>query len=216
MINFIKRLLNSFRKTEFIEDSGSYWEKRYKDGGNSGVGSYDKFAIFKAEFLNEFVLERNVESVIELGCGDGNNLRYFNFKNYIGYDISSTAINFCNEIFKGDKDKHFALFRENIKERAELSMSLDVIYHLIEDEVFENYMNNLFNTSQKFVIIYSSNSLKYNSGTAPHVKHRIFTNWVQNSRTEFKLIEKIENKYPFRGNNRKGSFADFYIYEREE
>ena len=31
-------------------------------------------AAFKADFLNGFVIEKNVESVLELGCGDGNQL----------------------------------------------------------------------------------------------------------------------------------------------
>ena len=48
----------------------SYWEERYSTGGNSGVGSYGKFAEFKATTLNEFVAKHNLRSVIEFGCGD--------------------------------------------------------------------------------------------------------------------------------------------------
>lgn len=36
-------------------------------------------------------------------------------------------------------------------------MSLDVIYHLIEDEIYNKYMNNLFMAAEKYVFIYSSN-----------------------------------------------------------
>jgi hypothetical protein len=38
------------------------------------VGSYGKFAAFKAEVLNAFVQEMRVDTVIEFGCGDGNQL----------------------------------------------------------------------------------------------------------------------------------------------
>lgn len=53
-------------------------------------------------------------------------------------------------------------------------MSIDVIYHLIEDSVFNDYMGLLFNSSTRFVILYSSNSNYLNSSSEPHVKHRNF------------------------------------------
>ena len=40
-------------------------------GGNSGAGSYNKIAIFKAKIMNQFVLENNIQHVIEFGFGDG-------------------------------------------------------------------------------------------------------------------------------------------------
>lgn len=43
-------------------------------------------------------------------------------------------------------------------ETADLTLSLDVIYHLIEDNVFFTYMDRLFDSSTKFVIIYSLNT----------------------------------------------------------
>jgi hypothetical protein len=36
-----------------FRDSVSYWETRYASGGNSGLGSYSKFAHFKADVLNQ-------------------------------------------------------------------------------------------------------------------------------------------------------------------
>ena len=33
--------------------------------------------------------------------------------------------------------------------KADLSMSLDVLYHILEDNVFNSYMINLFNSSNK-------------------------------------------------------------------
>ena len=54
--------------------SSKYWENRYKAGGNSGSGSYSNLAIFKAEIINSFVKDNKIESVIEFGCGDGQQL----------------------------------------------------------------------------------------------------------------------------------------------
>jgi len=40
--------------------SKEYWEKRYVKGGNSGIGSYGKLALFKAETINDFINTNNV------------------------------------------------------------------------------------------------------------------------------------------------------------
>ncbi|GAJ08100.1 unnamed protein product, partial [marine sediment metagenome] len=54
--------------------SREYWESRYAGGGTSGAGSYGKPAEFKAQVLNSFVKDNGISSVIEFGCGDGNQL----------------------------------------------------------------------------------------------------------------------------------------------
>lgn len=87
--------------------SEKYWIDRYKKGGDSGAGSYDKFAIFKGAVVNEFVTDNNINSVLELGCGDGNQLEYFNFPSYIGFDVSKRIIEQCRMKFKDDKTKNF-------------------------------------------------------------------------------------------------------------
>ena len=95
-------------------------------------------------------------------------------------------------------------------------MSLDVIYHLVENETFEKYMEKVFASSKKFVIIYSSNFDDGEDRKAPHVRHRMFTNWVEENAKNFKLIKHIPNKYPFDGNGERTSLADFYIFEKEQ
>ena len=54
--------------------SRDYWEQRYSSGSNSGDGSRGKLAEFKAEIINSLVKDKKIESVIEFGCGDGNQL----------------------------------------------------------------------------------------------------------------------------------------------
>ena len=53
-------------------------------------------------------------------------------------------------------------------------LSLDVIYQLVEDEVFERHMRQLFSASHRFVIIYSSNFAQPPDSAEPHVEHREF------------------------------------------
>lgn len=193
--------------------STDYWKRRYMSGENSGAGSYAKFAEFKAEIINSFVKENNVKSIIEYGCGDGNQLRLSEYPAYTGFDVSQDAINICMNIFSEDVTKDFKLMDDYDGRKAELCLSLDVIYHLIEDEVFVIYMDRLFDSSTRFVIIYSSNTDKQAKLQKPHVKHRKFTKWVEQEKNEWNLIRHIPNKYPYSGNDVKGSFADFFIFE---
>ncbi|NQU04581.1 MAG: hypothetical protein HQ568_00700, partial [Calditrichaeota bacterium] len=62
--------------------SEDYWKQRYKSGGNSGAGSYHKFAEFKADILNSFVRDKQIRTIIEYGCGDGNQLRLSEYPSY--------------------------------------------------------------------------------------------------------------------------------------
>lgn len=194
--------------------SAQYWERRYGDGRTSGAGSYGLLAEFKAEVINQFVAARGVRSVIELGCGDGNQLELANYPTYLGMDVSSTAISKCRKRFESDARKSFRLASEYKGEKAELALSLDVVYHLVEDHVFETYMAMLFDASGKYVIIYSSDTDENRGDEGLHVRHRKFTQWVNEHRPSWKLVAHLPNRYPYRGARRTASFAEFFIYER--
>jgi len=205
---YVKLLTRQFSGSE------KYWVERYERGGNSGAGSHNKLAQFKAEVLNNFVKEQNIRSVIEYGCGDGNQLRLATYQRYLGFDVSPVALSQCKDIFHDDSTKSFKLMSDYNGEVAELTLSLDVVYHLIEDEVFESFMRRLFDSSTRFVIVYSSNKNEQDEIQAPHVKHRKFTQWVDEHIRDWRLITHIPNRYSYTGDINKGSCADFYIYEK--
>jgi SAM-dependent methyltransferase len=194
--------------------SEPYWEQRYVSGGDSGPGSYGKFALFKAEILNAFVAEHDVQSVIEFGCGDGNQLELAAYPVYLGLDVSETAIARCRERFSADPTKTFELTRDYDGRRAELALSLDVIFHLVEDGVFERYMEALFQAATRFVIIYSSNYDESVNHESTHVRHRRFTDWIDAHAPGWSPMAHVPNRYPNLGDYRTGSFSDFFIYRR--
>ncbi|MFK5879879.1 MAG: methyltransferase domain-containing protein [Flavobacteriaceae bacterium] len=211
-----KRILYKKPKNNTFPGSENYWENRYKSNDNSGAGSYGRLAEFKAEVLNNFVLSNNIKSVIEFGSGDGNQLTLSSYRHYKGFDVSETAINRCLEKFAKDKTKQFYMMGDKTQQdtKADLILSLDVLYHLIEDKVFNKYMKRVFKASNNYVIIYSSN---YDNHFAPHVKCRKFTNWIEkNVSNDWELKKYIKNKYPFDENRPDTtSMADFYIYQRK-
>lgn len=196
-----------------FKSSPEYWDERYQLNGNSGAGSYGRLAEFKAEIINDFVSKNSIDSVIEFGCGDGNQLQLGKYKKFIGVDVSPKAIELCKETFAEDGSKTFLTSSEYLGERAQLSMSLDVIYHLVEDQIFEKYMVDLFRASERYVVIYASNHSEVSG--VDHVRHRKFTDWVAKEIDGFKLVKQVPNKYAdWQNDPKNNSFADFYFYEK--
>jgi SAM-dependent methyltransferase len=194
--------------------SANYWENRYAKGGNSGSGSYDRLAEFKAEVLNKFVADNDISTIIELGCGDGNQLKLAKYPSYVGFDVSQTAITHCRQLFTEDKSKSFERSTPDSlsAHQAQLTLSLDVLFHLIESDVFEAYMRDLFRMSTAHVVIYSSN---FEKDQTYHEKDRKFTDWISSYIDGWKLIKHLPNRYPFDPQNpTETSKADFYFYEK--
>lgn len=202
--------LRAHRSTAAFAGSAGYWEERYAGGGDSGRGSYGKDAAFKAGVLNRFVTERGVRSVIEFGCGDGNQLSLARYPRYLGLDVSPHAVDLCRERFSGDDTKEFSVLGDYSAETADLALSLDVIYHLVEDDVFDAHMRAVFAAGERFVIVFSTNMDDRRSLDRTHVRHRTFTEWVSSHASGWQLTEHLT---PPRARNSRRS-ASFYIFVR--
>jgi hypothetical protein len=192
--------------------SARFWEENYARGATSGNGSYGALGEGKSRFLNDLVRRHGIRSVIEFGCGDGNQLSMAEYPRYVGLDVSRAAIGLCQRRFSEDLAKSFFLYDGTcFTDRAgvfaaDLALSLDVVYHLTEDEVFEAYLRHVFAAGQRLVVIYSTNAEL--SGTAPHVRHRRFTPWVEAHCPGWTLTEVSQ------GPNTGTARADFHLYER--
>jgi SAM-dependent methyltransferase len=136
--------------------SRQYWETRYRIGGHSGEGSRGKVATYKAEVLNDFFRRHDVRSAVEFGCGDGYQLQMLQIPRYLGVDVSETILAHCRTLFAGDDGKRFVSVDAYAGETADVAMSIDVIFHLVEDEVYDEYLRRLFAAAERFVIIYST------------------------------------------------------------
>lgn len=206
------RRASRLRQQLTFPGSAQYWERGYARGRTSGGGSYGALGRSKSDFLNALVRERAVQSVIEFGCGDGNQLAMAEYPSYIGLDVSKTAIGLCQRRFADDPTKSFFLYDGScFTDRAgvftaDLALSLDVVYHLTEDEVFETYLRHLFAAGERLVVVYSTNSEA--DDAAPHVTHRHFTPWVEANCPGWTLTAVT------RGPNKEATGADFFVYER--
>ena len=194
--------------------SAEYWENRYKSRGTSGAGSFGRLASFKAQFLNAFVRANSVQSVIEFGTGNGVQTRLYDFPMYIGIDVSETAIAASRALFAGSDKHQFFLAPEVVQaHECDVSASVDVIYHLIEDAVFDKYMRDLFFFGTKYVVIYSSDDDA--PWAATHVRHRKFSKFVETRFPEWRHAATVKNLYPFDMTDQTNtSFADFFVFVR--
>lgn len=191
-------------------DSADYWEQRYANGRSSGPGSTGEHARFKSDFVNGFVDEHDVETVLEFGCGDGAQLTLGEYPSYVGLDVSESVIERCREKFDDDPTKRFRTydpfeFDDHEALRAELVLSMEVVFHLVEDDVFEKTFFDIFTAAERYVIIFSSN----HEEQVPeiHMRHRRFTDHVEEAFPAFECVEFVANPFEER-------VSDFYVFER--
>jgi len=207
------RQLSLARQRMNFRGSAPFWERKYTRGGTSGAGSYGALGASKAEFLNAFVRAHGVRSVIEFGCGDGHQLSLADYPRYVGLDVSKTAIGLCKQRFADDPTKSFFLYDgECFVDHArlfaaDLAISLDVVYHLIEDSIFDTYMKHLFGAGQRYVVIYATNMEMH--GMVPQVRHRQFTSWVEKNGAQWQLTQVAH------GSDSGPGRADFFVYETD-
>lgn len=212
-----KIMFKFFSKKAQAFKSNEYWETRYQGGGNSGSGSYNHLAEFKADIINRITTEEQLSGIIEFGCGDGNQLALLNIPRYIGLDVSPTIIKTCKNKFKADLSKSFFLYNHECFVdnygvfKCDASMSIDVLFHLVEQQVYETYLEHLFASASAMVIIYAAN--QDIPQRTSHELFRKFTIDVERKFPRWHLREVIKNKYPSRDyDDENGSLAEFFIY----
>lgn len=207
-----QRLLNALAMIHF-PGSAHYWEWRYASGGNSGAGSYGAEADYKRDFINRCLEDHRIGSVIDFGCGDGNQLQGMALPAYHGFDVSPTAVARCRAAYAGDAGKSFDHVDNYRGETADAAFSLDVLYHLTEDEVFNCYLDRLFGAAGRLVVIYAVDRDESRVLKGRHVRFRRFTEVIARRFPRFHLIvaparpEQLAD-----GSGEPG--ASFFVYER--
>jgi SAM-dependent methyltransferase len=190
--------------------SPRFWDVHYRASGASGHGSRGDSAAFKAAVTNRVVTTNAIQSVVEFGCGDGYQLGLLSIPRYIGLDVSPRALGRCIQQYGPDFSKSFlrydpSCWRDNLRlVHADMALSMDVVSHLAEDDVFEKYMTDLFAAGDRFVLIYSTNDpWRENRFT----RHRRFTDWVSYHAPDWRLRQQT--------NNPDGSGVGFYLYAHD-
>ena len=172
-----------------------------------------RLADFKAAFLNAFIRGNSIASVIAFGCGDGNLLSLLSVTDFTGVAGSPGILDRCRSRFAGRGYRFVDFDGLADVQMAELALSLDVIYHLAEDDVFEKYMRDVFMFATNFVIVYSSNH--DGDAEASQLRHRCVTDYVRRWFPDWSLLALVPNLYPFDPQSPEDtSFCDFLVFGR--
>lgn len=208
-MGIFQNLLFALRRLRYT-GSARYWEGRYSNGGDSGSGSGGELAAYKASFLNDFVQKNAVETVIELGCGDGRQLQLAHYPDYFGLDIAPSAVARCRALFANDPAKRFAVYDpfdfDPSACSADLALSLEVIFHLTEQDLYEIYLRHLFACSRRWVIIFAADEDR--ATPFPHFRPRRFTPDVVRWAPEWRLRQQAKNPHP------GWSVSQFFVFEK--
>lgn len=186
-----------------------YWDRRYRDGRTSGAGSEGDEGAYKAAYLSKFIADHDVKTVVDWGCGDGQVLKLVELPaqtQYIGVDVSPTIIAMMRQCFDGPRYLFHTpdSFGTGTRTRLELALSFDVLFHFPEDNDYHTYLTSLFQSAEKYVMIYSTN---YAGGrTARHVFRRKFTSDIAGRFPDWEL-RTVETPL------REG-LASFFVYEK--
>jgi hypothetical protein len=183
--------------------SAGYWEARYRSGGTSGAGSRGRLLAYKTALVNALIEDNRIGSVIDLGVAT-----------YTGLDVAPTTLARCAARFADRPGWRFLpLAAAAAAPMAELGLSLDVIFHLTEDDAYAAHLALLFARASRLVAIYASNAEQ--SWPARHVRHRRFTADVAATQPGWRLLAHLPNPCPYDpAREQDTSFADFFVYGR--
>ncbi|MEC0125997.1 class I SAM-dependent methyltransferase [Paenibacillus pabuli] len=192
-------------------DYKEYWEQTYRSGETSGRGSYGVLAEFKAEVVNGLIQRENITSVIEFGCGDGNQLQYMNYSEYLGVDVAASSVRLCASKFANDSSKSFMLYTPGLWInrgflQADLTVCLDVLYHITDETDFRSTLYDILHASAEWVVLYTRLKANDNPGIRTIQDRNLFHYLFDYP--DFKVQEIIPQRYPDQ------SSADFVILRR--
>ena len=106
--------------------------------GFSGSGSSVKNAKIYMQFLQKFLKDNNIKSVVDVGCGDWTFSQYIDWSgiNYIGYDVVKSVIEMNKRRFSGQNFQFIMgdALNTNLP-AADLLICKDVLQHLPNSDI---------------------------------------------------------------------------------
>ncbi len=181
----------------FGSDYKKWWDDWYLNGGISGAGSRGLLAQYKADVINDFIDKHDINSVVEFGCGDGYVLKLMKYNNYLGLDVSKTAIKMCLEMFQDNDSKSFMLYDPNyfvnktIK-KFDLVVCLDVLYHIFDENDYLKLLDDIFSFSSKYIIIYTT--LTDSAPKSIDTLHRNILTYLEKYKKDY-YIQILKQRY---------------------
>jgi hypothetical protein len=141
-----------------------YLKKEWQQiiGTFSGPGASLECSSSYLDFLQNFIKDNNIKSILDIGCGDFNLMQHLNFENliYKGVDIVQFLVNENNKKYSKSniKFEHKDLTTQKETEIYDLILIKDVFQHLS----FKNIFLILENIKGKNILISNDYYKNYN------------------------------------------------------
>ena len=116
-----------------------YRDNIWGDGKGSGIGSDPVHVRPYTQFLQNFLQQNQIKSVVDLGCGDWQFSRELNLEGieYLGVDVATSVIESNQKEFQAS-NVSFSVLREYSQlPKSDLLICKDVLMHLGHEEVFK-------------------------------------------------------------------------------
>ena len=131
------------------------WGKDVKGRGTSGSGSTLEITREYRAYVEDFMKQHAIKSVVDAGCGDWNFSSAINWgdASYLGVDIASDVIEAVRERHETGKIKFQVGDIAEDLPAADLLISKDVLQHLSNELVHKFIKNNLRKGKYKWAIL---------------------------------------------------------------
>ena len=123
----------------------------------SGIGSHDEKCVNRSiTYINNFIKEHNIKSLLDFGCGDFNIGSKLNIDMYYGVDISKDLIEY-NKLKYEDELHKFIFNNESYNNlpSTDLIIIKEVLQHLDNDKIKE-ILDHLIHITNKYIIIFDT------------------------------------------------------------
>lgn len=120
----------------------TYWDKRYGEGGDSGLCSVGKLGKWRWGHIKKNVKLKN-KTVLDVGCGDLRFWEGIKHKNYTGLDISSVIIEKNIILRPGWQFLYADASTLQLEGRFDVVLCFEMLFHIMSEEAYIGILENL-------------------------------------------------------------------------
>lgn len=133
--------------------NATFWDWRYRSDPDrgSGMGSRGEPLAEKRELIAAIVDTLGPQSVLDVGCGDGEATKGLHLGRYTGIDVSAEAVQRASQDRSDGDYRVGSLSEHNVS--AELTMCLDVLIHQADAAAYRSVVRDLLGSATRALLV---------------------------------------------------------------